>query len=59
MQVKEVKNGRLAMVAFFGFITQAVVVRKGPIACMQDHIADPFGNNILTNILNIPQNIGS
>jgi len=59
MQVKEVKNGRLAMVAFVGFLLQAIVVRKGPVACLTDHLSDPFGKNILTNILNLPQNIGS
>jgi len=59
MAVKEVKNGRLAMIAFVGFISQAVVVHKGPVACWLDHISDPFGNNILTNVLNIPQNINN
>jgi len=59
MAVKEVKNGRLAMFAWVGFIAQAVVVREGPIACLKDHVKDPFNNNILTNVLKLPETIGS
>lgn len=59
MAVREVKNGRLAMVAFFGFVAQAVVVNKGPVACLQEHLSDPLGKNILTSVLNIPENFAS
>lgn len=45
MQEKEVKNGRLAMVAFVGFASQAAVQGKGPIASLKYHIADPFHRN--------------
>ena len=39
--LKEIKNGRLAMVAFLGFTSQAAVRGMGPIACLKAHLADP------------------
>eukprot|EP00355_Strombidium_rassoulzadegani_P007079 CAMPEP_0168624340 /NCGR_PEP_ID=MMETSP0449_2-20121227/9344_1 /TAXON_ID=1082188 /ORGANISM="Strombidium rassoulzadegani, Strain ras09" /LENGTH=263 /DNA_ID=CAMNT_0008665857 /DNA_START=7 /DNA_END=798 /DNA_ORIENTATION=- len=50
MQTKEIKNGRVAMVAFMGFILQAQATGKGPLACLFDHMSSPFSNNITTNI---------
>lgn len=44
----EVMNGRIAMLAFAGFIGQAGVQGKGPIGCLADHIADPGKNNVYT-----------
>ena len=47
LKTKEIKNGRLAMVAFVGFWLQYNVQHLGPIACWTKHLADPYANNIL------------
>jgi len=48
-QLKEVKNGRLAMLAFVGFCSQAAVRGMGPIECLKLHLEDPQHNNIFTS----------
>ena len=59
MAVKEIKNGRLAMIAFVGIVVQAIVYREGPVAALKDHVTDPFGCNMASNIMSIPEHLAS
>ena len=38
MKIREIKNGRLAMVAFLGFTGQYLATSKGPVDNLLDHL---------------------
>jgi hypothetical protein len=48
LKVKEIKNGRLAMVSVLAFAIQSAVTKEGPYANWSKHVADPFGYNLTT-----------
>jgi light-harvesting complex I chlorophyll a/b binding protein 5 len=51
---KEIKNGRLAMVAMLGFFSQYAATGEGPIQNLQAHLADPSHVTFATNGVSIP-----
>ncbi|KAG6422921.1 hypothetical protein SASPL_113303 [Salvia splendens] len=53
LKIKEIKNGRLAMVAWLGFYAQAALTGEGPVHNLLDHISDPFHYNLLSILKNL------
>ena len=48
LQTKEIKNGRLAMVAVVGFAAQSWTTGAGPLENLAAHLADPGHNTIFS-----------
>lgn len=53
-KLKEIKNGRLAMLATLGFYAQYEATGKTPLAALGEHLASPWTANFATNGVSIP-----
>jgi hypothetical protein len=54
LKLKEIKNGRLAMIANLGFLAQHAATGKGPLAALGDHVSSPWTANFATNGVSLP-----
>eukprot|EP01025_Chloroclados_australasicus_P002560 TRINITY_DN1058_c0_g1_i10.p1 TRINITY_DN1058_c0_g1~~TRINITY_DN1058_c0_g1_i10.p1 ORF type:complete len:268 (+),score=42.23 TRINITY_DN1058_c0_g1_i10:102-806(+) len=54
MKLREVKNGRLAMLAMLGFFAQHAATGKTPLQNLGDHLSDALANNFTTNGVSVP-----
>ena len=51
LRLKEIKNGRLAMLAFAGFVAQAQTTGESPLDNLSAHLSDPWAQNVFASKL--------
>ena len=54
LKLKEIKNGRLAMMAFLGFVSQRASQGGTPLGNLGAHLADPLHATVATNHVALP-----
>ena len=54
MKRKEIANGRLAMLAVLGYVSQYASTGKSPLTNLADHVASPWIVNVSQNLSAIP-----
>jgi len=50
VRLKEIKNGRLAMLSVLGYFVQHQVTGSTPLADLSAHLANPWGTTVLSNL---------